>query len=73
MADEFTYEIVEKIAELSSGKGWKKELNLIKWNGREAKYDIREWSDDGEKMRKGVTLSKAEMQALVDSVKGREI
>mgnify|MGYP000891219208 FL=1 len=46
---EFKYEIVEKIAVLSeSSKGWRKELNLISWNDRDPKYDIREWSPDGE-------------------------
>ena len=41
MPVEIKYEIVEKIAVLSeSSKGWTKELNLIKWNDREPKYDI---------------------------------
>jgi hypothetical protein len=34
------------------------------WNDREAKYDIREWSPDREKMGKGVTLSGEELLAL---------
>jgi len=38
-----------------------KELNLISWNEREPKYDIREWSPDHEKMGKGVTLSEEEI------------
>jgi hypothetical protein len=44
--------------------GWTKELNLISWNDREPKYDIRDWSADGEKMGKGVTLSREEVTAL---------
>ena len=47
-----------------SASGWAKEVNLISWNDREAKYDIREWSADHSKMGKGVTLSKAELMAL---------
>jgi hypothetical protein len=31
-------------------KGWSKELNLISWNDKEAKYDIREWDTNHEKM-----------------------
>jgi len=62
---EIEYEIVERIAVLSeSPKGWKKELNLIKWNGRAEKFDVREWSPDGEKMGKGITLSKEEVAVL---------
>ena len=64
---EFKYEVVETYGSLSeSSKGWKKEIELISWNQKEAKYDIREWSPDGEKMGKGVTLSKEEIINLRD-------
>ena len=46
MAD-FTFNIEEQIAVLSeNNKGWTKELNIVSYNGRPAKYDIREWSPD---------------------------
>ena len=62
---EFKYEIIKKIGVLSkSASGRAKELNLISWNERDAKYDIREWSADGVKMGKGVTFSKEELLAL---------
>ncbi|MDD4185063.1 MAG: PC4/YdbC family ssDNA-binding protein [Candidatus Methanomethylophilaceae archaeon] len=71
---EFKYEIVEKIAVLSeSSKGWRKELNLISWNDRDPKYDIREWSPDGDKMGKGVTLTLEEMAILKEALENREI
>ena len=59
------YEIIKKIGVLStSASGWSKELNLISWNDREPKYDLRDWSADREKMGKGVTLSAEELSAL---------
>ena len=59
------FEIIKKIGVLSkSEKGWAKELNLVSWNDREPKYDIREWSPDGKIMSKGVTLSKEELLVL---------
>lgn len=59
------YEITKHIGVLSeSAKGWTKELNLVIWNGREPKYDIREWSLEHEKMGKGVTLSGEEIAVL---------
>ena len=62
---EIKFEIIKKIGVLSkTEKGWAKELNLISWNDRDAKYDIREWSPDHEKMSKGVTLSKEELLAF---------
>jgi hypothetical protein len=62
---EIKYEIIKQIGVLSkAGSGWAKELNLVSWNGREPKYDLRDWSPDREKMGKGVTLSKEELLAL---------
>ncbi|MGE7694200.1 YdbC family protein [Lysinibacillus sp. NPDC094177] len=66
---EIKYEIIETLAVLSEGsKGWKKELNLISWNDREPKYDIRDWSEDHTKMGKGVTLSLSEFKLLKESL-----
>ena len=73
MANEFKFEIVETLAVLSeSSKGWTKELNLIKWNDREPKYDIREWSPDGSKMGKGITLSDEEVAVLKKALAERD-
>ena len=66
MAD-IKYEIIETLGVLSeNAKGWKKELNLVSWNGREPKYDLRDWAPEHEKMGKGVTLSKEELIRLKD-------
>lgn len=68
------YEIVQKIAILStSASGWSKELNLISWNDREPKFDIRDWSGDGMKMGKGVTLTVNELVALRDVLNAMEL
>ena len=65
MAAGFKYDIVEEIGVLSeNAKGWRKELNLISWNGATPKYDIREWAPNHEKMGKGVTLTKEELETL---------
>lgn len=65
MAQEFAYEIIEDIAVLSeNNKGWRKELNLVSWNGRPPKFDLRDWAPDHEKMGKGLTLTNEEFEAL---------
>ena len=65
MAGDFRYDIVEEIGVLSeNAKGWRKERNLISWNGATPKYDIIEWASEHEKMGKGVTLTKEELEAL---------
>ncbi len=62
---EIKFEIIKTLGILAtSEKGWTKELNLVSWNDRPAKYDLREWSPDHTLMSKGVTLSEAEMKAL---------
>jgi hypothetical protein len=64
MAD-IKFEIKEELGVISeSAKGWTKELNLISWNGVEAKYDLRDWSPNHEKMGKGITLTADEVQEL---------
>lgn len=66
MAD-IKFEIEKDLGIISeSSKGWSKELNLISWNGKEAKYDLRDWAPEHEKMGKGVTLSVDELKKLRD-------
>jgi hypothetical protein len=68
---EIKFSITRRIGVISeSSKGWKKELNLVSWNEREAKLDIREWSEDHLKMGKGVTFTKeegAKLRELLDA------
>lgn len=62
---ELKFEIKKNIGTLSeNNKGWTKELNLVSWNDREPKYDIREWSPDHDRMGKGITLSDDEFLEL---------
>ncbi|MCL1901341.1 MAG: PC4/YdbC family ssDNA-binding protein [Endomicrobia bacterium] len=62
---EIKFEIVQTLGTVSEGsKGWKRELNLVKWNDRDAKYDLRDWSPDRTKMGKGITLTKEEALKL---------
>jgi hypothetical protein len=66
MAD-ISFDIVKNYGVISQEKGgWMKELNLVSWNGRTPKLDIRDWSPDHEKMGKGITLTKDEAEKLVE-------
>ncbi|MCH5289585.1 MAG: YdbC family protein [Treponema sp.] len=65
MADDFSFTIEQSLGVISESKGgWKLELNKVSWGGRPAKYDIRSWSPDHQKMGKGITLTKDELDAL---------
>jgi hypothetical protein len=62
---EIKFDIQKKFGVLSENqKGWKKEVNLVSWNDRNSKLDIRDWSEDYKKMGKGITLEKSEIEAL---------
>jgi len=41
-------------------------VNLVSWNGNPAKYDIRDWAPNHEKMGKGITLTCEEMHMLLE-------
>ncbi len=62
---DITYDIEQRIAVLSTNaRGWERQLNLISWNGNPAKYDIRDWSPDGSRMGKGISLTGEELKNL---------
>ena len=66
---EFVYEIKEEICALGERKstGYRKELNVVSFNGNPAKLDIRGWNADHTSMTKGVSLTDEEMDALIDA------
>ena len=71
---EFSYEIVKELGVISEGSGgWQKELNLVSWNGKDPKYDIRDWSPEHEKMGKGVTLSANELKNIKELLDGLDL
>lgn len=72
MAETVAYKIVEHIAMIGDKE---KELNLVSWNGRDAKLDLRAWSQDHERAYKGMTLTHQEAKdlhaALGEYLKGK--
>lgn len=67
---DFKYEIIEKIGEVSQTTGgWTRELNIVSFNDREGKYDLRDWAPDRGSMSKGFTFSKEEIIVLKDLLK----
>jgi hypothetical protein len=61
------FDIIKHFGVISSEKsGWQKELNLVSWNGRAPKLDVRDWAPGHEKMGKGITLTEGEAAALAE-------
>lgn len=73
MAD-IKFEITKSLGVLSEGtKGWQKEINLVSWNERKPKIDIRDWGPNHEKMGKGVTLNNEEFNKLKEILAGLDL
>lgn len=68
---EFKYEIIEKLGVIEDRGEWKKEVNIVAWNGRAPKVDIRDWNDTHEKMSKGITLTEDHAKKVYEILKGR--
>ena len=65
--DTIQFDVVKHFGVISQEKsGWQKELNMVSWNGRTPKLDIRDWAPERKKMGKGVTLTEDEAAALKD-------
>lgn len=70
--DEITFVITEHIGDISlSRSGWKLEMNLVSWNGKDARYDLRSWNPDHTKMSRGLTFCPEEMQIIAKLLKDR--
>ena len=62
---DITYDILKNYGVLSEEKnGWRKELSLVSWTGRNPKLDLRDWAPDHQKMGKGITLTRDEALKL---------
>lgn len=73
MAD-FKFDIKKTLGTISeSAKGWKREVNLMTWNNKKMKVDIREWDEKHEQMGKGITLNKEELKKLKEILNEIEI
>ena len=69
---DITFEIIEEIGIISTvDTGWTKELNLVRWNGGVAKYDIRDWDPSHTRMSKGITLKEDEMRRILELMRKR--
>lgn len=64
-----TYDIVKHIGVIrETPRGYTKEVNLVSWNGAEPKIDIRDWSQDHNRMSKGIALRKEDAQKAAELI-----
>ena len=65
-SQDISCEIVEQLLVIEErNAGWNLELNLVKWNDGEPKYDIRPWNEDHSRSGKGLTLTEDNLKSIV--------
>lgn len=65
ISSEISFKLLDRVGLIAvTPRGWNKELNIISWNGGQAKYDIRDWSPEHDRMSKGMTLREEELKGL---------
>ena len=66
---DFTFTIKERLGIIKAyATGWKKEFNIVEWNGGNAKFDIRDWDPEHEHMSRGITLREEEVKTLAELI-----
>lgn len=68
-AREITFDIVKNIGVLTENKtGWRREINIVSWNGAKPKLDIRDWGPEYQKVGKGLSLNAEEVAILKELI-----
>ena len=65
------FEKIKPICTFAESKGWRKEVNIISWNGAPAKVDIRNWKPDGTP-GKGISLTPEEAKMAAEAILNEE-
>lgn len=70
-AKDINYEIVKHIGivYVNPKSKWTRELNLISWNGKPAKYDLRDWAPNHERLGKGISVTREEAVRVLEYLK----
>lgn len=70
---EVTFEILDHIGviETTRSNGWTKECNIVSWNGGPAKFDIRDWNPEHDRMGRGITLKEEQGKRLAELLNKR--
>lgn len=63
--NDLEFEIIEHIGVITKyDNNWKRELNVVSWNGSSPRFDVRDWDEQHEHRAIGITLHEGEIRAL---------
>ena len=64
----FSCEVFEEYGEPFGDKSWQYRLTKTSWGGKDAKFDLRQWSPEGDKYSKGLTFTDSELYDLLNAI-----
>ena len=65
----YNFKLLENIGVVSEKpNGWTLELNIVSFNGRDARYDLREWRNDHTELRTGARFSESDLKPLMELI-----
>lgn len=67
----FKYEIIDEIGAFDDFQSdvYTMEVNIISYNDRKPKIDVRKWNNNKDKMLGGITLTNHEAENLIELLK----
>lgn len=71
MQNSIKFEILEHIAEIDANDSTSLQLNIVSWNDKPEKYDLRFWNTrdrDGMRAYKGICLDKEQLVKLREAL-----
>ena len=67
--DRVHFEILDHINVIGErNNGWTKEVNIVAWNGREPRIDVRDWDPSHMRMSRGITLTDDQAMRLAEAL-----
>lgn len=66
--DKIKCEVFEEYGDPFGEGKWQYQLTKTAWNGRDPKYDLRRWSEDGQRFSSGLTFTDAELYDLYNAI-----
>ncbi|NCC61665.1 MAG: hypothetical protein EOM12_12155 [Verrucomicrobiae bacterium] len=72
--NEISFVIQNHLGILSTSKtGWTREVNVVSWNERPGRLDIRDWNPEHSKMSRGIGLNGSEVAYLSEILREFDI
>lgn len=66
MSEKMEYTLVKHLGKVSEHNGMNLEINIVSWNHRPPKFDIRKWNADRTEISSGQTFTREEAEKVLE-------